>query len=179
MHRAARAPPLILIEPASTERISTLAATHNSDGLEDMIPSALRDEVGSISTSEILTTNWHEYSDDAIRSAISKLSTTESPADASPHPYHAVIRVLSAAMLKLTRVRRELEESRRILLEKEAARKARADQLMRELQPSDKDLARRVLQSLFPDDDEDNHMVERKHSHAVRIFSLILLQWRY
>ena len=166
--RAAKAPPLILVEPASTDRVSALAASYDADDLSEMIPNSLRPEIGSISVSEVLATNWHEYSDDAIQSAISKLSMSESPAHILPHPYDTVIRVLSAAMHKLARIHRELEESRRILLEKEAARKSRADQLMRELQPTDKGLARRVLQSLFPNDDEADHMVQRKHSYAVR-----------
>ena len=40
---------------------------------------------------------------------------------------------------------------------------------MRELQPSDRELARRVIQSLFPDDDEDGHAVRRKFSASVSI----------
>lgn len=61
----------------------------------------------------------------------------------------------------------ELEESRRVLQEKEIARKHRAEVLMTELQPSERDIARRVIQSIFTDDDEDRHQVRRQHSLMV------------
>ncbi|KAI0310088.1 rab-GTPase-TBC domain-containing protein [Amylostereum chailletii] len=115
--------------------------------------------------SQILSTRWHEYSDEAIQSAIALSSTADSPAAAPSHPYHTTLRVLSSASHHLTQMRRELEESRRVLQEKEAARRARADALMKELQPSERDVARRVIQSLFTDDDEGIHRIQRKQSH--------------
>ncbi|KAH8984360.1 TBC-domain-containing protein [Lactarius hatsudake] len=110
---------------------------------------------------------WHDYSDEAIQSAISAISVSESPASVSSHPYHTALRVLSSAVHNLTKVRREMEESLRVIQEKEHARRQRAHELMKELQHSDRDIARRVVQSLFTDDDEGMHKVERSQSHMV------------
>lgn len=118
-------------------------------------------------TAQILATRWHDYSDEAIQSSISGFSISSSPAYASAHPYHTALRVLSSAYQNLTRVRRRLEEERKLLREKEDARRQRADELMKELQPSEQDVARRVLQSLFTDDDEGEHRIQRKQSHMV------------
>ncbi|KAH9954899.1 rab-GTPase-TBC domain-containing protein [Russula dissimulans] len=115
--------------------------------------------------SRILANQWHDYSDEAIQSAISAISDSDSPASVSSHPYHTALRVLSSAVHNLTKIRREMEESFRVIQEKEHARKQRAEELMKELQSSDRDIARRVMQSLFTDDDEGMHKVERNQSH--------------
>ena len=118
--------------------------------------------------SRILSNQWHDYSDEAIQSAISAISVSDSPASVSSHPYHTALRALSSAVHNLTKIRREMEESLRVIQEKERARKRRAEELMKELQPSDRDIARRVMQSLFTDDDEGMHKVERSQTHLVR-----------
>jgi predicted ribosome quality control (RQC) complex YloA/Tae2 family protein len=125
------------------------------------------DLFGSSVTTQVLATKWHEYSDEAIQSAISKLSASDSPAEVSSHPYHSTLRVLSSALHNLSRARMELEESRKALLEKEVARKERADALMKELQPSEQDIAKRVIQAIFTDADEAQHEVRRKQSVMV------------
>jgi hypothetical protein len=122
--------------------------------------------------SRILSSPWHDYSDEAIQSAISAISVSESPASVSTHPYHTALRVLSSAVHNLTKIRREMEDSLRVIQEKERARRQRAEELMKELQQPDRDIARRVMQSLFTDDDEGMHKVERNQSHAVRIVSV-------
>jgi small G protein signaling modulator 3 len=78
-------------------------------------------------TSQIITTKWHTYSDEAIQTAISKFSASESPADAPDYPYHTTLRILSSAVHNLSRVRLELEDTRKVLYEKELARRKRAD----------------------------------------------------
>ncbi|KAJ7595099.1 rab-GTPase-TBC domain-containing protein [Mycena floridula] len=115
-------------------------------------------------TSQVLAIKWHEYSDEAIQAAISTLSASESPAEISSNPYHSALRVLSSALHNLSKVRLELEESRKVLQQKEVARRSRADELVKELQPSDQDIARRVIQSIFADDDEVVHNVRRQPS---------------
>lgn len=127
--------------------------------------------MGSSLTAQVLATKWHEYSDEAIQSAISRLGVSESPSDITTNPYHSVLRVLSSALHNLSKVRMELEESRRILQEREIARRGRTDELMKELQPSEQEIARRVIQSIFTDDDEEHHHVRRQHSLMVKIFS--------
>lgn len=118
-------------------------------------------------TAQVLGTKWHEYSDEDIDSTISRIGASTSTPDSPNNSYHSTLRVLSSAVYRLSKARAELEESRRLLLEKEAARRARGEQLMKELQSSEQDVARRVLQSLFPDDDEERREVQRKPSDTV------------
>jgi hypothetical protein len=118
-------------------------------------------------TAQILNTRWHDYSDEAIQGSIARLGTTDSPADARTHPYHDALRTLSLAVHALSKARTELEESRRKLEDKEKAMRGRSEGLLRELKPSEREVARKVLQSLFTDDDEEAHRVERRQSHAV------------
>lgn len=118
-------------------------------------------------TAQVLAISWHDYSDEAIHAAISNISVTESPAGVSSHPYYTAIRVLSSALHNLSRAREELEEQRRVLQEKEVTRRERADALMKELQSSDRDIAKRVIQSIFADADETRHRVHRQQSFAV------------
>ncbi|KAJ7690788.1 GTPase activating rab protein [Mycena olivaceomarginata] len=94
---------------------------------------------------QILDTKWHECSDEAIQSAISGLSgAAQSPAEISGPPYHSALRVLQ---------------------EKEAARRTRAEAIMNELQlVSEREIARRVIQSIFTDDNEEEHHVHRQQS---------------
>ncbi|KAK1235963.1 hypothetical protein PQX77_000789 [Marasmius sp. AFHP31] len=111
-------------------------------------------EPSSSITSQILATKWHEYSDEAIQSAISNISSLSSPADGSNHPYHSVLRTLSLALSNMSRVRVELEERRRILEERELTRRQRAEELLRELmQPSERDIVTRVVKEIFADDE--------------------------
>ena len=142
--------PVILVESATDDLAANLVSP--------LTPSV---------ANKVLTTRWHEYSNESIDSALSALGTLDS--SFSDHPLHDALRTLSSAVHRLSAARAQLEESRRALLEKEASRRARADQLMRELQPSDRELARRVIQSLFPDDDEDSHEVRRKTSASVSV----------
>ncbi|KAH9981699.1 rab-GTPase-TBC domain-containing protein [Russula compacta] len=103
---------------------SGIAPTAEPVEIDGLLPGA---------ASRILSNQWHDYSDEAIQSAISAVAISESPAS----------------------------ERLCVIQEKEHARKQRAKELMKELQPSDRDIARRVMQSLFTDDDESMHKVER------------------
>ncbi|KAG1866164.1 rab-GTPase-TBC domain-containing protein [Suillus subluteus] len=89
-------------------------------------------------TSEVLANKWHEYSDEAIQAAISRFTVAESPSDVDTHPYHTALRVLSSTLLQF------LEEHRKLLQEKEAARKERAENLLSELLPSEREVAKRT-----------------------------------
>ncbi|KAJ7052018.1 rab-GTPase-TBC domain-containing protein [Mycena amicta] len=114
---------------------------------------------------QVLDTRWHECSDEEIQSKIAGLSPATSPAEAPTQPYHSALRVLSQALVNLAQARVELEEGRKALKEKEAARKERAEALMNELQlVSEREIARKVIQSVFTDDDEEQHNVRRQQS---------------
>lgn len=132
--------------------------------------------------SQVLATKWHTYSDEAIQVTISKLSASDSPTDPPSHPYHSTLRILSSAVHNLSRIRLELEDGRKVLYEKELARRKRADELLKEFEPSEQVVAKRLIQSLFTDDDENEHNVLRKQSVMVRplfirdISALMLLQ---
>lgn len=121
-------------------------------------------EVSSSVTTQVLANKWHEYSDEAIQAAISRFTVAESPSDVDTHPYHTALRVLSSTLHSLSRARIELEEHRKLLQEKEAARKERAETLLSELLPSEREVAKRVIQSIFTGDDETRHRVQRHGS---------------
>ncbi|KAL4074944.1 rab-GTPase-TBC domain-containing protein [Scleroderma yunnanense] len=121
-------------------------------------------ELSTPLAAQVLANTWHNYSDEAIQSAISQLNVRESPADGDGHPYHAALRVLSSALQHMSRTCLELEERRKTLEEKQMAGRQRAETLLEGLQTSDRDVARRVIQSIFTDDDEHKHHVERQQS---------------
>ncbi|THH33474.1 hypothetical protein EUX98_g726 [Antrodiella citrinella] len=154
--------PVIIVEPASEKPLRSLRS--HADQLQSLFASAPVADVDSRAAAQILGTKWHEYTDEAIQSSISNLQLNDTPLGASTHPYHTTLRVLSSAVDKLSKVRAELEESRRVLEEKDAARRGRAEALFRDLQSSEQEVARRILQSLFPDDDEANHDIQRRQS---------------
>lgn len=126
-------------------------------------------EVHSPVAAHVLAHTWHAYSDEAIQSAIAQLSAVDSPSDTDPHPYHTALRILSSAFHNLSRARRELEQDRRLLEEKQEAGKRRAETLLQALLPSEQEVARRVIQSVFTDDDERRHCVQRQESLSVRV----------
>ncbi|KAF9070341.1 rab-GTPase-TBC domain-containing protein [Rhodocollybia butyracea] len=120
-------------------------------------------ELSPAITSRVLTTKWHEYSDEAIQSAIAAISVSESPAEVSSHPYHSALRVLSAALHNLSKVRLDLEQSRKALVEKEEVRRTKADQAVRELKTKEeREITRRVVRRIFGDDDGDPRLQIRK-----------------
>ena len=92
-------------------------------------------ELSTPLAAQVPANTWHNYSDDAIQSAISQLNNGESPADADGHPYHAALRVLSSALHHMSHTCLGLEERRRVLEEKQIAGKQRAETLLEELPP--------------------------------------------
>ncbi|KAF8193339.1 GTPase activating rab protein [Pholiota molesta] len=151
--------------PTSTPPIFVVGSPNDRGNYHAYVtPDVEVDGVDSAVSSQVLATKWHTYSDEAIQVAISKLGASDTPADGSSLPYHTALRVLSSAVSNLSRVRLELEEARRVLKEKEVAKQKRAEELLKELIPSEQDVAKRVIQSLFTNDDEDEHHVLRKLS---------------
>jgi hypothetical protein len=156
-----RAPPFFVVgsphDPVLTQSTPEIVLEGATD-VEGILPAI---------SSQVLATKWHMYSDEAIQSAIANLHPSESPANVPSHPYHTALRVLSSAVHNLSRARLEFEEARRVLQQKEVERKKRAEELLKELMPSEQEVARRVIQSLFTDDDETGHKVKRKQSVLV------------
>lgn len=125
-------------------------------------------------TTQVLATRWHEYSDEAIQTAVSKLSASDSPA-VSSNPYHLALRSLSLALSNLSRARAELEEQRRKLQEREEERRRRADDLLHELPVAERDTARRVIQAIFTDEEQHKVLRNRKQSFMVKCTFLLLV----
>lgn len=152
-----------------------VASPYDTNYLAPPSPTAPRtrrpSEPHSAAAAQVLAHKWHEYSDEAIQSAIAQLSSAASPSDPDPHPYHTALRVLSSALHNLSRARLELELDRRLLEEKQRAGRVRAETLLQELLPSEQEVAQWVIQSVFTDDDERRHRVERKESLSVRVSS--------
>jgi hypothetical protein len=162
--KQARSPPQIVV---GSPNDSSVLPPHIRKIPEFYLTDSDASDFASPMSVQVLATRWHEYSDEAIQAAISKLSVAESPSDVSTHPYHPALRVLSSALHNLSRVRLELEESRRVLQMKEMDRRHRVEALMEELQPSEQDIARRVIQSIFTDDNEGRHQIQRQQSLMV------------
>ncbi|TFK73323.1 TBC-domain-containing protein [Pluteus cervinus] len=169
-------PPLFIVDGTKAKTPSLRPSRRHGRKGPDLFLSNEADYHGfSLSpstTAELLSTKWHECSDEEIQSNISNVASTSSPADPPNHPYHTVLRVLSSALHNLSQARMELEESRRVLKEKEAARRSRAETLLTELQPSEREIAKKVIHSIFADDDEDTHQVRRQHSSRSLVESL-------
>jgi hypothetical protein len=159
--RPDRQPPVFIVGPP-TEHMSRSPRPNYSE-------SVFLDQDGEEPSPQILGTKWHEYSDEAIQTAISNISVSESPSNASGNPYHTALRVLSSALQNLSKIRTELEESRRLLLEKQSNRRANAEQLVANWQPTERDVARRVIQSIFADEDvvEPERQVQKRRSYMV------------
>lgn len=163
-----QAPVVVVERPEFFHNIDTVKLPRKS------IPFQLHKECLGLdkdATSEVLTTRWHKQSDQEIQSTISKLDFHDPSSDAARQPYHAALRILSSALANMRKEYKALDDDRALLQEKEAARKERADQLLRELPPSELDIARRILQSLFPDDDEQIHQIQRRQSNLVSTLS--------
>ncbi|KAF8916204.1 rab-GTPase-TBC domain-containing protein [Mucidula mucida] len=99
-------------------------------------------------------------SDEAIQTAVSNLSISDSPA-VSSNPYHVALRTLS---LVLSRAKTELEEQRRQLQERDDERRQRADNMIHELPAAERDVAQRVIQSIFTDEEHHKALRQRKQS---------------
>ncbi|KAI0091279.1 rab-GTPase-TBC domain-containing protein [Irpex rosettiformis] len=148
-------PPLIVVESSSS--------AIEPPWFDNTLLQEISSELDIPNVPEILDIHWHDYSDDGIRSTVPRLFPANSPAEQPIDPYHTTIRVLSSAVHKLSKARIELEEDRRKLMQKDSARRARAAELMKELQPTEQDVARRVLQALFPEDEEEE-VIHKKQS---------------
>ncbi|KAF7311903.1 GTPase activating rab protein [Mycena indigotica] len=157
-HDSRPAPPLFIVGSADQRPGILLSQDHDTHPDDDPILRA-----------QVLDKPWHSYSDEEIQSAIAGLSPTTSPAETPSQPYHSALRILSQALHNLSKARVELEQGREALKEKEAARRERAEALVNELQIlSEREVARRVIQSVFTDDDEEKHHVRRQQSFLVR-----------
>ncbi|TFK50175.1 TBC-domain-containing protein [Heliocybe sulcata] len=126
-----------------------------------------KSELGPVATAHVLSTKWHEYSDDAIRSAVSSLKAARPSSDSPPNLCYPVIRVLSSAVHNLSKARIELEESRKKLREKEETRRNKAEDLMKKFEASEQEIARCVLETLLSDEEhveDKDKTVPEKHS---------------
>ncbi|KAL1741905.1 rab-GTPase-TBC domain-containing protein [Schizophyllum fasciatum] len=162
-----RPAPLLFVnqQPAALPASTPRTARPNAP-----VPSEVHARADSNIGPQIISTKWHEYSDEAIQAAISSFSEADTPAEVSRHPYHPVIRVLSQALHNVTRARIELEESRCLLLEREEIRRQRAEDILRELQPTEQKVALRMLSELYPEeqeqgDEEEDEPADEGYDH--------------
>lgn len=125
------------------------------------------DDGATLSRNHVVSTKWHNLSGEGMERAITTLGKS-STFTTDIETYQSALRTLSSAYHDLCQAQLELEEKRKELAEKNIARKKRADELLKEIRPSEQEIAKRVLQSLFTDDDEEGHRVERNQSSVVR-----------
>ena len=125
-------------------------------------------DFGPITGSQVLETKWHRLSDEQIQDTISLLAVKSSSSEQAPlHPYCNTIRVMSAALEKLSLMRLELEEGRRLLIEKEKESRSRAQQLLEECEPSDQEVVRKFVNSLFAPQEEERNEPVKDHAFMV------------
>jgi len=124
-------------------------------------------QYSQLAIAHVLNTKWHKCSNDAIEDAISMMISMEESDSVVNHSYFTALRILSSAYSSMVHAWHDSQEYRRLVLEKETARKQRADDLLCELQPSEMEVARRVIQSIFTNDDEHSYGVQRQQSNRV------------
>ena len=101
---------------------------------------------------QVLTTKWHLCSDEEIEAAVAQISSSGSSADPPPHPYHAIVRVLSSALVHAAKARSELEAEKRSL---EAGLRLAEDKvavLFRTMDATQAGTARDTIDTLKPDE---------------------------
>lgn len=130
---------------ASRSTHPEVLVTEYTAGQEEYTPTVM---------SHVLGMQWHQSSDEVIQAAISELSATESPAQCSEHPYHTALRILSCAHHNLKKARMELEERHTQLQEREKHRRAEAEAVVEQLPEAERDIAKRVLASVFSEEND-------------------------
>lgn len=151
--------------PSSGDEVGTsvLCSSHGSH----VINVLQSQQHSQLVIAHVLDTKWHECSDDAIENAISTMISMEEPGSVVNHSYFTALRILSSAYSSMAHAWQDSQEYRCSMLEKETARKQRAHDLLCELQPSEREVARRVIQSIFTNDDEHSYRVQRQQSNRV------------
>ena len=107
---------------------------------------------GPVTPSQVLSTKWHELSDDQIKSAVARYHPTGT---SSPTPstdaYHAILRAMSTALDELMLANAQLERTCAEFDADERTRRNKAEGMIEHLEPVEQAAARKVVQALIPE----------------------------
>lgn len=102
-------------------------------------------ENGQFGPNQVLSTKWHELTDEQIQDTISRINEPKSYSEVSSQPYHSAIRLLSAALENTCRERDELEETHASLEESIEISQSRALQVLDKLPSAEREAGRRIF----------------------------------
>lgn len=141
-----RADPYITSAPKSPRVSPVVSITINDQGLGD-VPS----------DSWLLTTPWHRQSDEEIEAAI-MLSRNIT--------YQHALRVLSSTVEDLGLRHAQLQSLREKDLAKEERARKRVKQMTWDMQPSEREIARRIIDAVFEDEDDTPSILQPESEHV-------------
>jgi hypothetical protein len=110
--------------------------------------------------SDILAEPWYQYDDDKIDSLLS-----------SPSEFRRTIRLLAQSLGEMNTRYEDLQNLRQRDAGKEDRARKRVTLIMRDLRPSEREVARRVLEAVFDDLDDDGPSLFHAESDHVRTLS--------
>lgn len=126
------------------------------------IPIAEDGHFGIVTTSQVLSTKWHELSDEHITETLSHLATSKN--DSAVSIYHSTIRALSSALESVIADRDGLQTSMR---DREAALRYRANAFIDTLPFSDKSLARLTVDAMLLESESEEPAPTIKRTHKI------------
>lgn len=149
--------------PTSTTRDTAASSSSGHLSVPSKSPTPdrkLARTFGPVTTSQVLSTKWHELSDEQIKGAVSRYYPSDS-ASAPSDAYHAILRAMSAALDEVMQTNAYLEktcESREL---DERNRRGKVESMIEHLQPSEQAAARKVVDALVSDSNEARTIVKR------------------
>ncbi|KAH8118089.1 TBC-domain-containing protein [Phellopilus nigrolimitatus] len=129
-------------------------------------------EFGPVTASQVLATKWHELSDMQIEATVSKYSTSRSSSKVSTQSYQSVLRVLSAALEDISIERNELDKVRSLLEDRDKTLRGKAERAVNNLPYSDREVGRRIFDSLFSEVEETRAIEIRPVTKRTSFLSL-------
>ena len=121
---------------------------------------------GPFTTSQVLSTKWHEMSDSQIEDTVSLYNSTASSSEIPTQAYHSTLRALSAALEDLSVERTELDRLRVFMEERDKSLRSKAEKAVNMLSFSERDIGRRILDAMFTEN-EETHLVVKRSSKMV------------
>jgi hypothetical protein len=127
---------------------------------------------GTVTTSQVLSTKWHELSDDQITSAVARYHPSDSSTSTpSIDAYHAILRAMSEVLDELLQSNARLEKTYTDFDLNERNKRSKAEGMIESMQPDEQAAARKVMDVLTSDAHRPREIV-KKPSFIVRTFTI-------
>jgi small G protein signaling modulator 3 len=141
---------------------------------ELIIPDTYSPFCSSQLASFILSTHWHQSSDEEIESTIFRSNdAVEFPEDTSDYPYHTALRVLSLAFNNSQLLQAELEDCLERLQKELIQIKER--RLMKDSEQSEQDIPGRGVKTLFSEEEPPRSPLKGHRHRSFMVRSLICM----